>query len=54
MSSIPDKKVEKESTFHTYTTHRIPWYIHAIWIGYFIALVWYVIQYAIPSAKNLL
>jgi hypothetical protein len=45
---------EQESSFHTYVTHRIPWYVHMIWMGYLIALVWYLIQYAVPSARDAL
>ncbi len=41
-----------ERRYHTYTTHRIPWFVRSIWIGYWIGLVWYLITFAIPSAKN--
>ena len=43
---------EQDRQYHTYTTHRIPWYIRMMWIAYWIAAVWYVIKYAIPTAKN--
>lgn len=43
---------EQDAKFHTYTTHRIPWYVRAIWIGFWIGAIWYVIKFAIPMAKT--
>lgn len=45
---------EQEGTYHTYTTHRIPWYVHVMWVGFWIVLIWYVLRYAIPSARSYL
>ncbi len=41
-----------DKQFHTYVTHRIPWYVRAMWIGFWIGAIWYVVKYAIPMAKN--
>ncbi len=43
---------QNENRFHTYVTHHIPWYIRAMWIVFWIGLVWYLVAYAIPNAKN--
>jgi len=43
---------DPETRFHTYTTHRIPWFVRFIWICFWIGLVWYIVALAIPSAKN--
>ena len=43
---------EQEERFHTYTTHRIPWYVRAMWICFWIGAIWYVIKFAIPMAKS--
>ncbi|MCK6457087.1 MAG: hypothetical protein L6Q92_11225 [Phycisphaerae bacterium] len=43
---------EEESQHFTYVTHRIPWYVRAMWIAFWIGLVWYVIKYAIPATKQ--
>ncbi len=40
------------SFYHAYETHRIPWYVRAMWIGYWIGCIWYVVKYAIPMARN--
>ena len=42
----------EDKRYHTYNTHHIPWYVRALWIGFWIGAVWYVVQYAIPMAKN--
>lgn len=42
----------EDRQFHTYTTHRIPWYVRLMWIAYWIGLIWYIIAYAIPAARS--
>ncbi|GJM25365.1 MAG: hypothetical protein DHS20C16_17800 [Phycisphaerae bacterium] len=51
-STQPRSEPKTERGFHNYTTHRIPWFIRVIWIGFWVGLVWYLIKYGIPSAKN--
>jgi hypothetical protein len=52
MAESPLSTPEQEHDYHTYTTHRIPWYAHVMWVGFGILLIWYVIRYAIPSARS--
>lgn len=52
MSEPIGPNAQQESQYHNYTTHRIPWFVRIIWIGFWIGLVWYLVKYAIPSAKN--
>ncbi len=47
-----DATPQEEGRFHTYTTHRIPWYVRLIWVGFWVGAIWYIIRYAIPMAKN--
>jgi len=54
MANQPKSSAEQDSVFHTYTTHRIPWYVHVLWIVFLISLVWYIFRFAVPSAKELL
>ncbi len=42
---------QQENSFHTYETHSIPWYVRAIWLGFWIGAVWYIAVFAIPMAK---
>ena len=43
---------EEENKYHTYTTHRIDWFVRFMWICFWIALVWYIVSFAIPSIKD--
>ena len=52
MSEPIGPNAQQEHQYHNYTTHRIPWFVRIIWIGFWIGLVWYLVKYAIPSAKN--
>ncbi|MCC7291679.1 MAG: hypothetical protein IT449_06430 [Phycisphaerales bacterium] len=38
--------------YHSYTTHRIPWYVRLMWVVFWVALVWYLVKFAIPAAKT--
>ena len=52
MTEPPDTPPEEDRQFHTYKTHRIPWYVHAMWIVFCIAAIWYVLRWAIPSVRD--
>lgn len=52
MSEPPGSDVQHERSFHTYTTHHIPWYVRAMWVGFWIGAIWYVVKFAIPMARN--
>jgi hypothetical protein len=52
MQESPNTTPQQDRQFHTYTTHRIPWYVRALWICYWIGCIWYLVKYAIPMAKN--
>ncbi len=43
---------DQDKKFHTFATHRIPWYVRAMWIAFWIGLIRYLVKFAIPSAKN--
>lgn len=53
MSKQPDNMLpEEENKNHTYTTNRIPWYVHAIWITYWILAISYVLTYQFPVIRT--
>lgn len=54
MNQAPNQSPQQDAEFQTYTTHRIPWYVHVMWIAFGIGLIWYVFRFAIPSAKSFL
>jgi len=54
MTDHANESVQDDAAYHTYTTHRIPWFVHLIWIGYVVGAIWYIIRYVIPSASQFL
>ena len=48
---IDPASLEEDLAFHSYTTHRIPWYVRLLWVGFWVGGIWYVIKYGIPYAK---
>jgi hypothetical protein len=42
---------EAEQQFHQYTSNRIPWYVRAIWIGFWIFAVYYTVKYLFPDLQ---
>ncbi len=54
MTDLPPTTPESDKVHHTYETHRIPWYVRAMWIGFWVGAIWYVLKYAIPIAKQYL
>jgi hypothetical protein len=52
MDGEPRLTARDEANFHTYVTHRIPWYVRAMWICFWVGLMWYVIKFAIPMARD--
>ncbi|MGI9178447.1 MAG: hypothetical protein ACR2IT_11415 [Pirellulales bacterium] len=42
---------ESEHRYHDYIGNAIPWYIRAIWIGFWIFAVVYTIRYLLPAMQ---
>ncbi|ADV61157.1 hypothetical protein Isop_0564 [Isosphaera pallida ATCC 43644] len=43
---------EKESRFLNYTSNAIPWYIHLIWVAYWVFVLAYVITWMVPAMQK--
>jgi hypothetical protein len=53
MSEKPENTPpEEENKNHTYTTNRIPWFVHALWIIFWILAVSYVLIYQFPVMRK--
>lgn len=49
---MPDNTpAEVEHRHHRYTGNAIPWYVRAIWIGFWIFAIYYTIQYLFPAMQ---
>ncbi|MFN8709441.1 MAG: hypothetical protein ACK526_07995 [Planctomyces sp.] len=42
---------EQEHVYHHYRGNVIPWYVRAIWIGFWIYTVVYIISYFFPALQ---
>ena len=40
-----------EHRYHAYTGNDIPWYVRAIWIGFWIFAVTYTIRFLLPAMQ---
>ena len=52
MTESHEESPPVERQFHSYVTHHIPWYVRAMWIAFWIGMIWYIVKWAIPNAKN--
>lgn len=40
---------EVENKFHDYVTHRVPWFVHLLWVCFWALAIWYVLSFLFPS-----
>lgn len=51
MSTRENLPPEIEHKHHDYMGNEIPWYVRAIWIGFWIFVVYYTIAYLFPAMQ---
>lgn len=42
---------QAEHRYHDYTGNAIPWYVRAIWIGFWVFAVVYTIRFLLPAMQ---
>ena len=53
MSKKPDNPPpQEENKNHTFITNRIPWYVHLIWVTYWIMAIAYALTYQFPVLRT--
>lgn len=40
---------ESERQYHYYSSHVIPWYVHVLWVSFWIFAIGYLWIFALPS-----
>jgi hypothetical protein len=40
-----------EHQHHDYRSSRIPWYVHVIWISFWVVAIIYIFRYLVPSMQ---
>jgi hypothetical protein len=51
MAAPENTPAEVEHQHHNYVGNAIPWYVRAIWIGFWIFAVTYTIRYLFPALQ---
>jgi len=51
MSPVDKNSPEVEQQYHQYVSNRIPWYVRAIWIGFWIFAIYYTVKYLFPNLQ---
>jgi hypothetical protein len=49
MAQPENPSAETENVHHTYVTHRIPWYVHVMWVLFWILAIAYILIYQLPQ-----
>lgn len=47
--SVEAGSPESERQYHYYASHTIPWYVHVLWVSFWIFAIGYMLVYALPS-----
>jgi uncharacterized membrane protein YagU involved in acid resistance len=43
---------EAENKNHRYSGHQVPWYIHIMWISFWLFAIGYVLRYLFPAIQG--
>ena len=49
--TAPAGSPEADAENHRYVGHAIPWYVRALWLGFWVLCIWYVLRWLIPALK---
>jgi hypothetical protein len=47
-----DPPPQEENKNHTFVTHRIPWYVHLIWVTYWLLAISYILYFQFPALRS--
>lgn len=51
MAKVPTADAETEHQNHHYTGNRIPWYVHLLWVSYWVFAIAYAVKYFVPDLQ---
>jgi hypothetical protein len=49
MAEVEQSTAQDDHRFHYYTTSKVPWAVHAIWLIFWAFSAYYVITYLLPA-----
>jgi hypothetical protein len=51
MLETEDGSPQQEHRYHHYSGNRIPWYVRAMWIGFWVLAITYAIRFLFPAVR---
>lgn len=52
MAEVETTTAEEEHQFHDYVGSRIPWYVHLLWLMFWMFVVYYIVTWQLPALKT--
>jgi hypothetical protein len=52
METSDKTSAETEHRNHRYVGFQIPWYVHLIWVSYWVFAVYYILSYLFPALQR--
>jgi len=50
--SVPESPpAEVENQNHRYVTNAIPWFVHLLWLLFWMLAIWYVLSFLFPAMR---
>jgi hypothetical protein len=49
---VDQDNAQVEGRYHSYRTHAIPWFIHLMWVAFWIGSIAYALRYMIPAMQS--
>jgi len=51
--NTPEKdSPEAEHQNHRYIGHEVPWYVHLLWVSFWIVAIAYVVRFLVPALQG--
>ncbi len=51
MAEPEPHSAQGEHRHHRYVTNEIPWFVHLIWVGFWILAVYYTVRWILPMMQ---
>jgi hypothetical protein len=52
MTAPENRTAEQEHQEHRYVGNYIPWYIHLLWLSFWIVAILYIFTYLVPAMRT--
>lgn len=52
MTTSEQPKPDGEEKYHNYVTNKIPWFVHVMWVIFWILAIGYLLTWFVPSLQR--